>query len=77
MFKYVLWKIHQLFTAITGILYYSRSNGQSLMITSSGYVVTSDGKSKDALPIMLVSQEVVDLLEKHLIAWGYPQSQEA
>ncbi|MGE4544201.1 MAG: hypothetical protein AB7D06_08830 [Pedobacter sp.] len=42
-----------------------------LRVTTSGWVIISDGKSKDALPISLVSQEIVDKVEASLASWGY------
>lgn len=63
--------IYKTWSLLTGNIY---SNGK-LTLTRNGWIIISDGISKDALPISLVAQETVDALmievEEHLKKWGY------
>lgn len=64
--------MHVIFVSLTGIIYWERDGkGGSTIVYTSGWVVISDGITKDALPINMVSQEFVDKVGKNLEEWGY------
>jgi len=45
----------------------------TVTLTNNGWVITSDGKSKDMLPVTLVSQGLVNKFQKEL---GIPHTEE-